>query len=476
MLNTMHQEIWNSCLLIIKDNLSNETYKAFFEPIKAVSVKQNVLTLEVPTMYYYEYIEEHYVDLLKKVIRRELGPDAKLEYSIPNSKTGIGSRFPGEKNARIPENQTAPPPITPPIRDPFIIPGLKPLNIAPQLNKEYSFNNFIEGDCNCLARSAGLAVSEKPGKTPYNPLFLYGASGLGKTHLAQAIGIKVKEENPEKIVLYVNASKFTTQYMDATAASKKHKTNDINNFIHFYQCIDVLIVDDVQEFVNKPGTQDIFFEIFNHLHQRGKQLILTSDKPPAELDEIIKDRLLSRFKWGLPAELQKPGYMTRLEILKNRAYRDGIELPENVLEFVAKNVVDNVRELEGTFISLLAQATLAKKDITLELAQTTIEKLTKQTRRELSIDYIVKAVSDYYRIDEKSMTSNTRKREIVQARHVAMYFAKQLTKTSLKRIGSMLGKKDHATVLYACRTVNNLMETDRRFKMQVEELEAKLTI
>ncbi len=466
----MHQQIWNNCLRVIKDNLKSETYKAFFEPIKAVKVQQNVLTLEVPTPFFYEYIEEHYVDLLKKTIRKELGPDAKLEYSIPVGKNPGQYRntvIPGSNGTRNYVNAPVQVPVEPSIRNPFIVPGLKKLDIPPQLNFEYSFNNFVEGECNRLARSAGMAVAEKPGGTAFNPLFLYGESGLGKTHLAQAIGIKVKEQMPEKTVLYVNATKFSTQFTDSI------RKNAANDFLHFYQCIDVLIIDDVQEFVKKDGTQKTFFEIFNHLHQRGKQLVLTSDKPPVELQGLIDQRLLSRFKWGLSTELQIPGYQTRLSILKQRAYRDGIELPDDVLEYVAKNIVNNVRELEGVLIGLLAQATLNKKAITLELAQSTIEKLIKHTKRELSIDYILQVVADYYHIDENSVLSNTRKREIVQARQVAMYFAKQLTKTSLKSIGAQLGKKDHATVLHACRTVNDLMETDRRFKMQIEELEEK---
>ncbi|MDR1171742.1 MAG: chromosomal replication initiator protein DnaA, partial [Bacteroidales bacterium] len=416
----MHHQIWNNCLRVIKDNLKSETYKAFFEPIKPVSVKQNVLTLEVPTPFFYEYIEEHYVDLLKKIIRKELGPDAKLEYSIPVGKNTGQNRntvIPGSNGIHNLGNSPVQVPVEPSIRNPFIVPGLKKLDIPSQLNFEYSFSNFVEGDCNRLARSAGLAVSDKPGGTAFNPLFLYGESGLGKTHLAQAIGIKVKEEMPDKTVLYVNATKFTTQFTDARLK------NDINNFLHFYQCIDVLIIDDVQEFISKQKTQSTFFEIFNHLHQRGKQLILTSDKPPVELQGIIDQRLLSRFKWGLSTELQMPGYQTRLSILKHRAYRDGIELSEDVLEYVAKNIVNNVRELEGVLIGLLAQATLNKKAITLELAQSTIEKLIKHPKRELSIDYILQTVADYFHIDESSVLSNTRKREIVQARQVAMYFA-----------------------------------------------------
>ena len=466
----MHQQIWNNCLRVIKDNLKVETYKAFFEPIKPISVKQNVLTLEVPTLFFYEYIEEHFVDLLKKIIRKELGPDAKLEYSIPVGKTTEkqpNTVIPGSSGTRRYVNAPVQVPAETTIRNPFIIPGLKKIDIPSQLNPEYSFANFVEGECNRLARSAGLAVAEKPGGTAFNPLFLYGSSGLGKTHLAQAIGIKVKELSPEKTVLYVNATKFTTQFVDATLK------NDTNNFLHFYQCIDVLIMDDVQEFVSKKSTQSTFFEIFNHLQQRGKQLVLTSDKPPVELQGIINDRLLSRFKWGLHTELQTPGYQTRLSILKHRAYRDGIELSDDVLEYVAKNIINNVRELEGVLVGLLAQATLNKKAITLELAQSTIEKIAKHTKREISIDYILQVVSDYFRIDENNVLSNTRKREVVQARQVAMYFAKHLTKSSLKGIGIQLGKKNHATVLHACQAVNDQMETDRHFKMQMAELEGK---
>ena len=463
----MHQQIWNNCLQVFKDNLNCETYKAFFEPVKPLKVKQNVLTLEVPSQFFVEYIEEHFFDLLKKTIRKELGTDAKLEYCIPVGKKP-GKPFPGRNGTHI-ENTPVPVSTDLPIRNPFIVPGLKKLEIPSQLNAEYSFPNFIEGECNRLARSAGLSVADKPGDTPFNPLFLYGKSGLGKTHLAQAIGIKVKEQTPDKTVLYLNATKFTTQFTDA------HLKNDINNFLHFYQCIDVLIIDDVQEFVNKKKTQSTFFEIFNHLHQRGKQLVLTSDKPPVELQGIIDERLLSRFKWGLTTELQTPGYQTRLAILKHRAYRDGIELPDDVLEYIARNIVNNVRELEGVLIGLLAQSTLNKKAITLELAQSTLEKLTKHTKRELSVDYILQVVSDYFRIDANHVLSNTRMREVVQVRQVAMYFAKNKTKTSLKGIGAQLGKKDHATVLHACRTVNDLMETDRRFKIQMEELECKFS-
>jgi len=462
-----HQQIWNRCLLIFKDNLNYETYKAIFEPVKSLGVKQNILTLEVPSQFFVEYIEEHFFDLLKKTIRKELGPDAKLEYSIPVGKK-LTKPIPSGDGMHV-ENTHVQPPQDPTIRNPFIVPGLKKLEIPSQLNPEYSFTNFIVGECNRLAHSTGMEVAEKPGGTPYNPMFLFGESGLGKTHLAQAIGIKVKELTPEKTVLYLNATKFTTQFTDASLK------NDVNNFLHFYQCIDVLIIDDVQEFVNKKKTQSTFFEIFNHLHLRGKQLILTADRPPVELNGIVDERLLSRFKWGLTAELTTPGYQTRLDILKHRAYRDGIELADNILEYIAKNVVKNVRELEGVLIGLLAQSMHNKKAITLELAQSILEKLTEQTKREWSVDDILQEVSNYFHIDPNLVISNTRRREVVQARQVAMYFAKHLTNASLKGIGTQLGKKDHATVLHACRTVDDLMSTDRRFKLQIQELERKFT-
>jgi len=353
------------------------------------------------------------------------------------------------------------------IKNPFVIPGLKKLDIDPRLNPENSFDNFIEGECNRLARSAGFAVSKNPGGTAFNPLLVYGDSGLGKTHLAQAIGIEVKELFPEKTVLYVNANKFQTQFVDAI------RNNNKNDFLHFYQMIDVLIIDDVHEFAGKEKTQDTFFHIFNHLHQSGKQLILTSDKPPVEL-QGMESRLLSRFKWGLSADLQAPDFETRMAILKKKTYNDGIELPEEVLEYISTHISDNIRELEGALISLLAQSTLNKKEITLELTKEMIDKLIKSTKREISIDYIQKVVCNYYNIGLEQLQSKTRKREIVQARQVAMFFSKTLTKSSLATIGSQIGGKDHATVLHACKTVNNLIETDKRFRLQVDEIEKKL--
>jgi len=471
----MHERIWNNCLNVIKDNVPSISFRTWFEPIVPLKLENDVLTIQVPSPFFYEYLEEQYIDILRKVIKKELGPEAKLEYNVVmqnnsyNNSKPYTVKFPA-KNSREIKNKPVSVPLDASensIRNPFVIPGLKKLDIDPRLNPENSFDNFIEGECNRLARSAGFAVSKNPGGTAFNPLLIYGDSGLGKTHLAQAIGIEVKELFAEKTVLYVNANKFQTQFVDAI------RNNNKNDFLHFYQMIDVLIIDDVHEFAGKEKTQDTFFHIFNHLHQSGKQLILTSDKPPVEL-QGMESRLLSRFKWGLSADLQAPDFETRMAILKKKTYNDGIVLPEEVLEYIATHISDNIRELEGALISLLAQSTLNKKEITLDLTKEMIDKLIKSTKREISIDYIQKVVCNYYNIGLEQLQSKTRKREIVQARQVAMFFSKTLTKSSLATIGSQIGGKDHATVLHACKTVNNLIETDKRFRLQVDEIEKKL--
>ncbi|KPL16769.1 MAG: chromosomal replication initiation protein [Bacteroides sp. SM1_62] len=473
----MHEEVWNRCLKIIKDNVPSISYRTWFEPIIPLKLESNILTIQVPSPFFYEYLEEQYIDILRKVLRKELGYEAKLEYSVVMENNGYASSKPytvklPARNQKELKNKPVSVPIDAEgttIKNPFIIPGLKKLNIDPMLNPENSFTNFVEGDCNRLARSAGYAVANNPGGTAFNPLLIYGESGLGKTHLAQAIGIQVKEKFQEKTVLYVNANKFQTQFVDSI------RNNNKNDFIHFYQMIDVLVIDDVHEFAGKEKTQDAFFHIFNHLHQSGKQLILTSDKPPVEL-QGLEQRLLSRFKWGLAADLQVPDFETRIAILRQKTYKDGIDMPADVIEYIATHITDNIRELEGALISLLAQSTLNKKEITLDLAKDMIDKLIKNTKREISIDYIQKVVCNYFNIPIEQIQSKTRKREIVQARQVAMFFSKNLTKASLATIGSQIGGKDHATVLHACKTVNNLIETDKRFRIQIDEIEKKLKI
>ncbi|MEO2099952.1 MAG: chromosomal replication initiator protein DnaA [Flavobacteriaceae bacterium] len=467
---------WDNCLSFIKDNIHPQAYKTWFLPIKPIKLVDQVLSIEVPSKFFYEWLEEHYVKLLKTALQKELGNDARLVYSIRMENT-FGNKAAFTEN--IPSNNRSgmkPQQVDAPLnshatelKNPFVIPGIKNLQIESQLNPSYNFENFLEGDSNRLGRSAALAVAAKPGGTSFNPLLIFGGVGLGKTHLAHAIGVEIKEKYQDKTVLYIAAEKFTQQYIEAV------KKNTRNDFIHFYQLLDVLIIDDVQFLSGKTGTQDVFFHIFNHLHQNGKQVILTSDKAPVDMQDI-EQRLLSRFKWGLSAELQLPNYETRISILKNKLYRDGVNISEDIIEYVAKNIKTNVRELEGAIISLIAQSSFNKVEITLELAQHVVMKFVKNTKREVSIDYIQKVVSDYFQMDIETLQSKTRRRHIVQARQLAMYFAKKFTKASLASIGNQIGKRDHATVLHACKTVDNLTFTDKQFRKYVEDLSQKLTL
>jgi chromosomal replication initiator protein len=470
------QSVWNNCLEFIKDNIQPQAYKTWFEPIIAVKLTDNVLSVQVPSKFFYEWLEEHYVNILKVSLTKELGESAKLVYVIKmentyGNKQPFTEKIPSSNRGAV-KSQDVEIPLknkSPELKNPFVIPGIRNVKIESQLNPNYSFENFLEGDSNRLARNAGLAVANKPGGTSFNPLLIFGGVGLGKTHLAHAIGVDIKDKYPEKTVLYISAEKFTQQYIDSV------KKNNRNDFIHFYQIIDVLIIDDVQFLSGKSGTQDVFFHIFNHLHQNGKQVILTSDKAPVDMQDI-EQRLLSRFKWGLSAELQHPDFETRVSILKNKLYRDGVEMPDDIIDYVAKHIKTNVRELEGAIISLIAQSSFNKKEITIGLAKDIVEKFVKNTKREVSIDYIQKVVSDYFQMDVDTLQSKTRKRHIVQARQLAMFFAKKFTKASLASIGSQIGKRDHATVLHACKTVDNLSSTDKQFRKYVEDLSKKLSL
>ncbi len=460
--------VWNNCLQIVKDNIPPQSFKTWFEPIKAVKLTGSILTIAVPTHFFIEFLEEYYIDLISKALKRELGRDAKLEYNVKVISNEKPVQIPHQSTAEI-TNKTLPfPNQARQIANPFVIPGLQQLKIDPQLNPHFNFENFIEGECNRLARSAGLTIASNPGSSAFNPLFLYGGSGLGKTHLAQAIGINIKERFPDKIVLYVSANRFQTQFMDAVNVKNK-----LTDFLHFYQMIDVLIIDDVQEFAGKSGTQNAFFHIFSHLHNLGKQLILTSDKPPVDLQDL-EQRLLSRFKWGLLAELRQPDYQTRMAIIRAKCYNDGVTLPEEVVSYLASRVTTNIREIEGTLNSLLAQAIFNNKTIDMDLAESLTEKIVSRNRNELTIDEIQKTVCEYFKINTELFLSSSRKRELVQARQIAMFLSRNLTNNSLATIGSQTGGRDHATVLHAYNTVCDLIDTDRSFRKYVTDIEKKL--
>ena len=467
------EKVWSKCLEFIKDNITEQQFNTWFVPIVPVELEGNALKIKVPSRFFYEWLEENFISLLKSAMTFTLGVNSRLVYIVDNPLTK--EQLPSTNRPELAKQTLTLATETkdPELKNPFVIPGIREITVDPQLNLHQNFDNFVEGASNRLARSAGMAVANKPGGTAFNPLFIFGGVGLGKTHLAHAIGVDIKEKYPKKKVLYVSAEKFTQQFISASTAKDKDK-NTLNDFIHFYQLIDVLIVDDIQFLSGKVKTQDAFFHIFNHLHQNGKQVILTSDKAPVDLFDI-EQRLLSRFKWGLSAELQTPDYETRYKILENKFYNDGAEIGEDIIAYLAENIRTNVRELEGVSNSLIAQAAFNRKEYSIELAQSIIDKSVKNNKNDLTIDHIQQIIADYFNLDIESLHSKTRKRNVVQARQLAMFFSKKYTKNSLSTIGSQIGQRDHATVLHACKTVENLIETDRAFKKYVSDLETKFS-
>ena len=464
-----HISVWNNCLNFIQQNIDPKQFHTWFRPIKSVSLVEATLTLEVPSEFFREYLEDAYLDIIKASLKKELGVAAKLVYMVAPVQKQPPLEYPGA-HGNVPVNKTisVATACTPTNPGALVFPGIQRLQVNPQLNPVYCFENLIVGECNKMGFTAGETISAAPGKTAFNPLFLFGGPGLGKTHLAQAIGIAIKKKYPELVVLYVPANRFKTQYMDAVNVKNK-----LTDFLAFYQKMDVLIMDDIQDLMG-PSTQNAFFNIFNHLHQSGKQLIFTSDRAPADL-ENFEARLLSRLKWGLSVELQKPDYQTRLNMLKARAFREGVKLSDNVLEFLATRIKSNFRELEGALISLIANATLAHKEVTVELAESITENIVGEEQNDVTIDGVQKVVCEYFNITRDELLSKTRKRNIVQARQIAMYMSRNLiSNCSLSTIGAEIGGKDHATVLHACTTVSDLMSTDKAFKQYVTDIEKLL--
>ncbi len=463
-----HISVWNNCLNFIRQNIEPKQFNLWFGPIKPVSLVESTLTVEVPSEFFREYLEGAYLDILKAALKKELGVSAKLVYLVTPVRKQNSMMYPAS-HGNAPVNKTIS--VETFSRGgnpgPFVFPGIQRVQVNPQLNPVYCFENLIVGECNRMGFTAGESISNAPGKTAFNPLFLFGGPGLGKTHIAQAIGIAIKKMYPELVVLYVPANRFKTQYMDAV-----NVRNKLTDFLAFYMKMDVLIMDDIQDLMGQ-STQNAFFNIFNHLHQSGKQLIFTSDRPPVEL-ENFEERLLSRLKWGLSVELQKPDFTTRLNMLKARAFREGVQLSEDVLHFLATRIKSNFRELEGALISLIANATLAHKEITIDLAEQITEKIVGEQQNDVTIDKVQKVVCDYFNISRDELVSKTRKRQIVQARQIAMYMSRNLINCSLSTIGMEIGGKDHATVLHACTTVNDLMTTDKSFRQYVSDIEKML--
>lgn len=506
------ESVWKECLEIIRDNVSRQSFRTWFSPLKPLRLEEEgaltKLTVQLPSRFYFEWLEEHYFGLLRKTITKVLGPDGRLFYDVVIEQDNEESGFDGtvmKLPARQPANEPQPMPASgrapvpaadeppantgfgrppaPPsgfgaaqpntahtgISNPFVIPGIQKVQVESHLNPNYTFDRFIEGDCNRLARSASLAISQQPGGTSFNPFLLYGGVGLGKTHLIQAIGNYLHANRPDATILYVSSERFTNEFVQAI------QNNRVSDFSLFYRQIDLLVIDDVQFFSGKEKTQEEFFHIFNALHQSGKQIVLSADRPPRDI-KGIEERLLSRFQWGLSADLQPPDFETRMAILRRKAVEDGIDISDDIFEFIAHNIKSNIRELEGALIRLLAHGTLHKREVDLSLAKDVLRDLITDTRVTLSIEQIQRLVCEYFGIEEDLVRAKTRKREVVQARQVAMYFCKRLTQHSLKTIGLHFGGRDHSTVIHANMSVQNQMETDPKFAEIIEEISNKIDL
>lgn len=448
-------QIWDACLRVVQQHIPEESFKTWFEPIRPLKLYGKVLTIQVPSQFFYEWLEDNYVNLLRKALDYAIGRDGLLEYSIIVDK-GNDSHQPLTMNVSTPKSAqyTKSDNFS---NDPRL--GVNnnrrkdhdSMNLDTYLNPNYSFDNFIEGDCNRLARSAGFAVAQRPGLTSFNPLMMYGGVGLGKTHLVQAIGNYIMNHFDNKLVLYVSSEKFTNQFINSI------KNNTLQEFNDFYMKVDVLAIDDVQFLSGKEKTQDTFFHIFNHLHQLGKQIIMTSDRPPREL-QGLQDRLLSRFKWGLTADLQTPDYETRIAIIQKKIQSEGIHIDYDVIEYIAHSVNSNVRELEGVIVSLMAQSSLTRRVIDVELAKNTLKNIVMNENKEVTIDTIQEVIADFFQVSIADLKSKSRKKEVVYPRQLGMFLCKEYTELPLKSIGYHFGGRDHSTVIHSIQSINLLMD------------------
>lgn len=441
-------QIWDKCLSIIKDNVSDDAFVKWFKPIVSIKYQDDCLWIQVPTHFYIEQIEEQYSDLIGKTLNRVCGKPTKLMYQVQISDTQVNISTENRQ-----KNQLAP-----------------KAELDPQLLRNLTFSNFVEGESNRLARTAGVSIANNPGKNIFNPLFVYGKSGVGKTHLLHAIGNASVEQNPRARVLYVSSHVFQVQY------SQAYLQNKINDFIHFYQSVDVLLIDDVHELSGKTGTQNVFFHIFNHLHQMGKQIVFTCDRAPKDLVGM-EDRLLTRFKWGLTAEMRQPDYQLRIDILRQKMQQNGLELPDEVVEYIARHAKDNVRDLEGILTSLFAHSIIEGRNTDLKLCREVVENSIQVFDEEkLSVESIEEEVCRYYHLDKNTLHSRSKKQEVARARQVAMFLSKKHTDKSYAYIGEVMGNRNHATVIHACKLVEQSLDLDKALHNDVQKIESALAL
>ena len=463
-----HSALWDKCLALIKENVSEQQYKTWFSPIvfESFSEKDKTLLVQVPSPYVYEYLEEYYIDLLSRVLSKCFGAGVRLTYRIVADKThGLTTDVQAGEAVGIDHPQST----SRGNKAPTPLDAAVPQDLNPQLNPKQTFNNFIEGNSNKLPRTVGLSIAEHPGKSTFNPFYMFGPSGCGKTHLINAIGVRCKELYPQKRVLYVSARLFQVQFTDSLLKKR------INDFINFYQSIDVLIVDDIQEWATATSTLDTFFHIFNHLFRNGKQIILASDRPPVDL-QGMKDRLLTRFSCGLIAEMEKPNVELCVDILKNKCRRDGLKIPEDVIRYIAETARGSVRDLQGVINSLLAYSVVYNCNVDMHLAERVIKRAVKVDNHPLTVDDILEKVCNHFNVTQQNVFSRSRKREYVLVRQVSMYLAQKYTKMPASRIGQLIGNRDHSTVIHSCSTMEKRLKIDKDFQSEMTEIEKSFRI
>ncbi|RRC99827.1 chromosomal replication initiator protein DnaA [Prevotella sp. OH937_COT-195] len=462
------QTLWDEALRLIKENVSEQQFSSLFKPMKLESYDENskVILVNLPSMFIYEYVEEHYADLLYKVFNRTFGTGFRLNYRIladkEHGKTNVIESEPVANIEKQRQRTTA-------NQSPTLLDAVQPQQIDSQLNPRLTFANFVEGTSNKLPRTVGLSIAEHPATASFNPMFIFGPSGCGKTHLINAIGVKTKEIYPQKRILYVSARLFQVQYTSAVIR------NSLNDFIRFYQTIDMLIVDDIQEWMGSDKTQDTFFHVFNHLFRNGKRIILASDRPPVDL-KGMHERLLTRFACGLTAELEKPNEQLCIDILNRKIKHDGLNIPGEVVQFIAQTANGSVRDLEGVVNSLMAYSIVYNRDIDLTLAERVIKRAVKINDHPLTVDEIVETVCNHFNVSTTAVGSRSRKREHVIARQVAMYLAQKHTKMPASRIGLLVGSRDHSTVIHSCAQVEKRITADAAFNNEVAEIEKQFKL
>lgn len=454
--------LWDNSLRLIRENVTEQQYNTWFKPIvfESYTPDTKTLLLQVPSPFVYEYLEVNYVDLLSKVLTRCFGDGVKLTYRVVTDKANhLTQDLQAEPDNKMSTQRAtargnqSPTPL-----------DAAPQDLDPQLDPHKTFNNYLEGTSNKLPRSIGLSIAEHPNSTQFNPMFIYGPSGCGKTHLVNAIGMRAKQLYPQKRVLYISARLFQVQYTNSV------RNNTTNDFINFYQTIDVLIVDDIQEWMTALKTQDTFFHIFNHLFRNGKRIILASDRPPVDL-KGMNERLLTRFACGLIAELEKPNVQLCVDILHNKIRRDGLSIPEDVVRYIAQTANGSVRDLQGVINSLLAYSVVYNCDVDMRLAERVIKRAVKVDNEPLTVDDILEKVCAHFNVTTTAVNSRSRKRDIVVARQVSMYLAQKYTKMPASRIGKLVGNRDHSTVIHSCAQVEKKLKADKGFSAEISSIE-----